>query len=377
MKWQPFLALGRTLQSVTGLELIGESDLDGGVICYTYLSTYLVPADAATTGRVLPTAVLPTSRGILPPYFTNHSTSLPPFTFPSEPDSSDIVQEPTSVNLLTSSDFAVPTSESGSLLLPDPATSIGSPATTSGVISGQDVIFFVAPTTDESRRFIKRAPGRFIGGNDAVEICTNAAVFSLADGQLLDNGDPVYYAGEPYEQFGGQGPPPDGAITREFTTVNGLLTFSSSSLPGNGAGFCRDDSGQVYITFGSSPPGCDPVSIRVYPIEQCQNGQIIGLDDATPTEPNQSSTIAKPTSTAFPTVTSRFGSSSTIIGVVTASTQVSHSSDASPGTIETTQSSEPTQSPGQSTTGIVTTATSDSPISSLSSSPPTVETSLF
>ncbi|CEI70680.1 hypothetical protein FVEN_g834 [Fusarium venenatum] len=360
IKWQLFLALGGTLQGVVGLELIGESDLDGEVICYTYLSTYLAPVDAATTGGVLPTAVPPTTRGILPPYFTNRSTSLPPFTLPSGLESSDIIQEPTSVNLFSSSDFAIPTSESGSLLPTATATATEFSATISGAVSGQDLIFFVAPEIDGSRHFIKRAPGRFIGGNDAVEICTNAAVFSLADGQLLVNGDPVYYAGEPYEQLGGQGPPPDGAVTREFTNVNGLLAFSSSSLPGNSAGFCQDDSGQVYITFGSSPPGCDPVSISVYAVEQCQDGRIIGLDDATTTEPNQSTTIAGPTS-----------SSLTTPDVASASTQISQSSDASPETVKTIQSSESTQVPG-SPTG----ETSDSSLSTFSSSSPATETSL-
>ncbi|KAM0499196.1 hypothetical protein ACHAP8_005909 [Fusarium lateritium] len=376
MKWQSFLALRGALQSAAGLELIGESDLDDGVVCYTYLSTYLAPVNAATTGGVLPTVVLPTTRGILPPCFTNRSTYLPTFTLPSDTEYSDIIQEPTSVNLFSSSDFAIPTSESDSLLPPTAATSTESPATTSGAVSGQDVIFFVSPAINGRRRFVKRVPGRFIAGNDAVEICTDAAVFSLTDGQLLDNGDPVYYAGEPYEQLGGQGPPPYNAITREFTTVNGLLVFSSSSLPSNGADFCQDDSGQVYITFGTSPPGCDPVSIRVYPVEQCQDGRIIGLDDATTTEPNQSTTIAEPTITASSAITIPFDSSSTIPGVASAFTKVSQSSDASPETFKTTQTSESTQAPGTSTTGRVTGETSDSQPSASSSSPPTTETSL-
>ncbi|KAM0369281.1 hypothetical protein ACHAPY_010988 [Fusarium culmorum] len=344
MKWQLILALGGTLHRVAGLELIGEQEQDNGVICYTYLSTYLAPVDVAITGKELPTAAnFPTTRGILPPYFTNRSTSLPSFKFSSSPESSNAIQKPTSIYLFSSSDFVIPSSEPSSLLPPTTATSTEASATTTGAVSGQNVIFFIAPPANENRRFIKRAPGRFVGGSDAVEICANAAVFTLADGQLLDNEDPVYYNGNSYEQFGGQGSPPDGAITREFASVNGVLLFSSPSLPGNSAGFCQDDSGQVYMTFGSSPPGCDPISIRVYAVERCQNGQIIGLDTATTTEPNQS-TIAEPTSIASSdTETFPFDPSATNLVVSSASTQITQSSDLSPETIETTQSSRSTQ----------------------------------
>ncbi|QPC62978.1 hypothetical protein HYE67_005209 [Fusarium culmorum] len=344
MKWQLILALGGTLHRVAGLELIGEQEQDNGVICYTYLSTYLAPVDVAITGKELPTAAnFPTTRGILPPYFTNRSTSLPSFKFSSSPESSNAIQKPTSIYLFSSSDFVIPSSEPSSLLPPTTATSTEASATTTGAVSGQNVIFFIAPPANENRRFIKRAPGRFVGGSDAVEICANAAVFTLADGQLLDNEDPVYYNGNSYEQFGGQGSPPDGAITREFASVNGVLLFSSPSLPGNSAGFCQDDSGQVYMTFGSSSPGCDPISIRVYAVERCQNGQIIGLDTATTTEPNQS-TIAEPTSIASSdTETFPFDPSATTLVVSSASTQISQSSDLSPETIETTQSSRSTQ----------------------------------
>ncbi|KAM0392225.1 hypothetical protein ACHAPZ_011099 [Fusarium culmorum] len=310
MKWQLILALGGTLHRVAGLELIGEQEQDNGVICYTYLSTYLAPVDVAITGKELPTAAnFPTTRGILPPYFTNRSTSLPSFKFSSSPESSNAIQKPTSIYLFSSSDFVIPSSEPSSLLPPTTATSTEASATTTGAVSGQNVIFFIAPPANENRRFIKRAPGRFVGGSDAVEICANAAVFTLADGQLLDNEDPVYYNGNSYEQFGGQGSPPDGAITREFASVNGVLLFSSPSLP----------------------------------VERCQNGQIIGLDTATTTEPNQS-TIAEPTSIASSdTETFPFDPSATTLVVSSASTQISQSSDLSPETIETTQSSRSTQ----------------------------------
>jgi hypothetical protein len=37
------------------------------------------------------------------------------------------------------------------------------------------------------------------------------------------------------------------------------------AFPGSDTGFCQvTDTGQVFITFGSAPPGCIDVSLRVY-----------------------------------------------------------------------------------------------------------------
>ncbi|KAF5233114.1 hypothetical protein FAUST_8349 [Fusarium austroamericanum] len=279
MKCHPFLALAGIAQVAASLKLIDESE-DNGVICYTYLSTYLAAVDAG------PAPALPTTRGILPPYFTNRSTSaVPSSTFPADRESSIILQDPDStVALPTSSDFAILT-EFTDLVSPTAAISSEASATSSQAeVTGQAVIFFVAPDTDNQRRsLVKRdIPGGFVNGVNPVDICADADIFQLADGQLLDNGSPVYYSGEPYKQFASDGAPPDGAITREFAAVNGNLVFTSSSLPNTG--FCQDDNGQVYITFGSSPPGCDPVLLQVYTgklnIEQCRNGEIPGPDQA-------------------------------------------------------------------------------------------------
>ncbi|KAF0635321.1 hypothetical protein FPSE5266_05455 [Fusarium pseudograminearum] len=256
-----------------GLKLIDESE-DDGVICYTYLSTYLAAVDAGLA------PALPTTRGILPPYFTNRSTSAVPLsTLPADRESSIVLQDPDSTLTLPTSDFAIPT-EFTDLVSPTAAISSEASATSSQAeVTGQAVVFFVTPDIGNQRRsLVKRdIPGGFVNGVNPVDICIDADIFQLADGQLLDNGSPVYYDGEPYKLFASVGTPSDGTITREFAAVNGRLVFASRSLPSNNAGFCQDDTGQVYITFDSSPPGCDPVILLLYTVvEQCRNGEIPG-----------------------------------------------------------------------------------------------------
>ncbi|QPC69389.1 hypothetical protein HYE68_000141 [Fusarium pseudograminearum] len=160
MKWKFLLAFAGIAQVAAGLKLIDESE-ENGVICYTYLSTYLAAVDAG------PVPVLPTTRGILPPYFTNRSTSAVPLsTFPAGRESSVVLQDPDStVALLTSSDFAIPT-EFTDLVSPtviissevstgkdvpttNTVSTTGEVSTTSSQaqITGEAVIFFVAPDT--------------------------------------------------------------------------------------------------------------------------------------------------------------------------------------------------------------------------------------
>ncbi|CEI60206.1 unnamed protein product [Fusarium venenatum] len=264
MKWQSFLAFMSAVRVATGLKLIDEPE-DNGVICYTYLSAYLAAVDVETAG---PVPVLPTTRGILPPYFTNRSTSAVPLsTFPADRESSTVLQGlDSTAALFTSSDFAIPT-EFTDIVSPTRAISSDVSTTSSEAeVTSQTVILFIVPdTVNERRRLVKRdIPGGFVNGVNPVDICTDADIFRLADGQLLDNGNPVYYGGEPYKPFGSDDTPPDGATTRKFANVNGSLVFTSSLLPGTG--FCQDDSGQVYITFGSRPPGCDPVLLQSAPL---------------------------------------------------------------------------------------------------------------
>lgn len=275
MKWHLFLALGGPARAIAGLQLFGEPQLNDGVVCYTYLSTYLVAIAAETAAPEFPTVpTFPTTRGIVPPFFSNRSTSVPP----SAVTEASEIENPATFFDFTTSDFAIPTedeedsgataTDSGSLFQPTLVTSTATEAspTSSEPVSGQAVIFFVSPQVDNEKGDIfKRAPGGFIGdGNTNVDICTNAGTFRLGDGQLFDLQDPVYYDGESYKEFRSEGTPPEDAITREFSNVGGTLAFSNRDLPNSNAGFCQDKSGQVYITFTSSPPGCVPISLRVY-----------------------------------------------------------------------------------------------------------------
>ncbi|KAH6991799.1 hypothetical protein EDB82DRAFT_565991 [Fusarium venenatum] len=324
MKWQSFLAFVSAVRVATGLKLIDESE-DNGVICYTYLSAYLAAVDVETAG---PVPVLPTTRGILPPYFTNRSTSAVPLsTFPADRESSTVLQDlDSTAALFTSSDFAIPT-EFTDIVSPTRAISSDVSTTSSEAeVTSQTVILFIVPdTVNERRRLVKRdIPGGFVNGVNPVDICTDADIFQLADGQLLDNGNPVYYGGEPYKPFGSDGTPPDGATTRKFANVNGSLVFTSSLLPSTG--FCQDDSGQVYITFGSRPPGCDPVLLQVYTVEQCLNGEIPGRD--------QSSSISGDATQFTVTASTDVGSSSVSLGpqeptsnILAEPTDISRSSD--------------------------------------------------
>ncbi|KAH7193956.1 uncharacterized protein B0J16DRAFT_317604 [Fusarium flagelliforme] len=393
MKWHLFLALGGPARAIASLQPIGEPQWNDGVVCYTYLSTYLVAIAVETTEPDFPTLPsFPTTRGIVPPYFSNRSTLVPPSVVT---EASEINENPATVIDITTSDFAIPTDDqedaettatgSGSLFPPTSATSTEASATSSEAVLGQAVIFFVSPQIDnEKRDIVKRAPGGFIGSDNInVDICTNAGTFRLGDGQLFDLQDPIYYNGESYKEFRSEGTPPTDAVTREFSNVAGALVFANRALPNTNAGFCQEeDSGRVYITFTSSPPGCVPVSLRVYAVEQCQDGRIIGLDPAksATTEPNQPSTIAETRNTAS-TEMSTFSedSSSTALTGQTSSVQLSQSSDSFPETTETTPSLSSTES---STVDETTTATSDSQpegsssFPSFSSSSPSTETYL-
>ncbi|CAG7563251.1 unnamed protein product [Fusarium equiseti] len=393
MKWHLFLALGSPTRAIASLQPIGEPQWNDGVVCYTYLSTYLVAIAAETAEPDFPTLPsFPTTRGIAPPYFSNRSTLVPPSVV-TEP--SEINENPATIIDFTTSDFAIPTDDqedaestatgSGSLFPPTSATSTEASATSSKAVSGQAVIFFVSPQVgDEKRDIVKRAPGGFIGSDDInVDFCTNAGTFRLGDGQLFDLQDPIYYNGESYKEFRSEGTPPADAVTRQFSNVAGALVFANEALPNTNAGFCQEeDSGRVYITFTSSPPGCVPVSLRVYAAEQCQDGRIIGLDPAesSTTEPNQSSTIAETRNTAS-TETATFpgDSFSTALTLQTSSVQLSQSSDPFPETTEATLSLGSTES---STADETTAATSDSQpegsssFPSLSSSSPSTETPL-
>ncbi|KAF5597379.1 hypothetical protein FPANT_4067 [Fusarium pseudoanthophilum] len=221
--------------------------------CVTYLSTYLVPISAATSSP--PESSLP---GI------DSSTSL------------DI-----SVTLNPSSFLSLSPGVTSSVVTTEVETAPPSSTTGPSTLDGQ-VVFRVVPNTPGNNRLRRRDLGGFIGSPS--EICDNADVFNLLDGQLLEGNVPIYFNGEDYKVFGGQqGPVPSGAITRTFFRDGDILRFQSSRIIPNGeAGFCQTPSdGVVYITFSSQPAGCIAVQLSAIGVQQCVNGDVTTSASAT------------------------------------------------------------------------------------------------
>ncbi|KAF5245309.1 hypothetical protein FANTH_7431 [Fusarium anthophilum] len=149
--------------------------------------------------------------------------------------------------------------------------------------SGRSVIFRVVPESEDTKRDLQvRAVGGFVGSQS--EICAAAAIFNLVQGRLLDGGLPIYYNGESFKELRGYpGTLPRGAVTETFADEDGFLRFFSSALPTGEAGFCQDtDSGQVYITFTASPPGCQTIRLSITEVDECRDGEISSSPSSRP-----------------------------------------------------------------------------------------------
>ncbi|ENH67213.1 hypothetical protein FOC1_g10006985 [Fusarium oxysporum f. sp. cubense race 1] len=144
----------------------------------------------------------------------------------------------------------------------------------------QLVVFRIVPDTDSSRRRrLKRALGGFIGSTS--EICQDASAFSLSGGRLLDGRRPIYYNGEDFKELRGQQTtPPRRAVATTFAGDGGFLRFRSPDLPNGEAGFFQSPgTGQVYITFASSPPGCVSVRLSVVGVRRWANVSITAVSN--------------------------------------------------------------------------------------------------
>lgn len=201
--------------------------------------------------------------------------------------------------------------------------------TSSGFVepAGRSVIFGISVVDNQKRTTNKRqAIGEFVG-NDNPQICTFAATFNLAEGQLFEDGALIYYSGESYKELSGLDSPPSGSITKTFEGT-GRLAFGNSALPDGRAGFRQIPDGIVYVTFTNGPVGCISVKLVVYdgrvaipslltcadeiPVTQCQDGQLIGDGDETATP---SETIPQDTATTRetdPTMTSGIEDATTV-----------------------------------------------------------------
>jgi hypothetical protein len=101
-----------------------------------------------------------------------------------------------------------------------------------------------------------------VGSNNPTE-CTFASVFRLDEGNLLENGVPIYYASSGYQELDSHGESTAGSTTTTFSIAGGRLLWTDASF--GEAGFCQTESdGQVCITFGSEPVGCEPVTLTAY-----------------------------------------------------------------------------------------------------------------
>ncbi|RKK93634.1 hypothetical protein BFJ71_g9428 [Fusarium oxysporum] len=271
--------------------------------CITYLSTYLVPISGQPG--------LSPSRHLT--FFGNSSTA----TVSNTDDQSIIASEPGTTPDFSSFDVAPTEAQTGSaapssgsttepIITPSvSATDITSSAlpTSTSIVEppGRSVIFLIQASNDQKRDIGKREAEGFVGA-DNPDICTFALVFNLAEGQLFVGGLPTFFAGEDYKALGVQDEDSfiQGAITRTFGTTGRTLFFRNSDLPNGEAGFCQDSSGQVYITFSASPPGCVPVTLGVYDVTQCQNGQLVGFETSTSALPvtSEETTLEPTTSEA-------------------------------------------------------------------------------
>ncbi|KAL7767169.1 hypothetical protein ACKLNR_001470 [Fusarium oxysporum f. sp. zingiberi] len=252
--------------------------------CITYLSTYLAPISGQPG--------LSPSRHLT--FFGNSSTA----TVSKTDDQSIIASEPGTTPDFSSFDVAPTEAQTGSgtpsygsttepIITPSvSATDITSSTlpTSTGIVEppGRSVIFLIQASNNQKRDIGKREAEGFVGAENP-DICTFALAFNLAEGQLFVGGLPTFYAGEDYKALGVQDEDSfvQGAITRTFGTTGRTLFFRNSDLPNGEAGFCQDSSGQVYITFTSSPPGCFPVNLGVYDVTQCQNGRLVGFGTST------------------------------------------------------------------------------------------------
>lgn len=233
---------------VVARRLAADTDPGPASWCFTYLSDILVPLSALQGNPA------PTEGGAQAATLSALSESQPePETIPLH----ETTLNPTS---------PAPTSSSPPTPVTVPAS--GSSPTPSFPALRQIILFIYPSVGDRRRKLNTRADTGFLN-NDVAERqqqCDNATVFTLASGQLSDSGSPIYYLpGDSYKELRSAGPLPYGAISTNFTIDKGVLEFSNSSLPGGEAGFCEDAAtGSIYLTFTSSPLGCEPVFLASY-----------------------------------------------------------------------------------------------------------------
>lgn len=243
--------------------------------CITYLSTYLVPISGVTTGPLSEETSL-----ILSPIVDDFlSTTLDTIiAIPTdEADASDLEPLDPSQTLSLGTSFSLPLDDilstsldGGDLVVttsfPQDTDTLDSEPTADPT-ARRSVVFRIVSDSDDTKRMRRGIFERDLGGmvGSPADLCSEAIVFTLSQGRLLQDGNPVYYNGESYKELSSQsGPVPGDAITTTFVDNGGYIQFINTDLPNGGAGFCQvASSGQVYLTFGFAPPNCVPVRLAV------------------------------------------------------------------------------------------------------------------
>ncbi|RKK69661.1 hypothetical protein BFJ69_g12515 [Fusarium oxysporum] len=320
--------------------------------CITYVSTYLVPMQAFSNLTEIGEATKYSSLAPTLDVTAVDNASSVTTQISTEDTSSSALEtqlvddqstEPQSGTESTDGTTIVPTSSVEAEL-----TSSSSTASASSIVTepaGRSIIFLISLPENDKRDLSRRATGGFVG-NENPGVCTFAAVFTLSDDQLLEYGIPIYYAGEEFKELSGQGQAPSDAVTKTFLSSGGGLQFTNAKLPGGQAGFCQDSSGKVYITFSSGPPGCVPVDLSVYEVEQCQNGRLLGLDTSRTsssdlTEPTQDVTSTGEAPGQSQTLSASSADSTSVEAFTTSSSSTTGSTDTATVPFGTMTSSSP------------------------------------
>ncbi|CAF3623891.1 unnamed protein product [Fusarium graminearum] len=293
----------------------GQVETD--IWCITYESTYLVPvfnqgslSSTKDSGR-LPIPISPSLRPTYANNTSNPTRSALSKTF-LQADSlacinittgTDLVDSDTSLidsqsvaaAVSTSLDVAPteaqfgPTTENltdegiTSLIALDSTATTDAIPTTSLAAAERSVIFQIVVPDNNKRDINRRSTRAGFVGNDNPKTCTFASTFVLSQGQVVDNGRVIFYSGESYKELAGGDLAPPGSVIETFEDA-GQLVFRNTALPNGEAGFCQTSDGRVHMTFSGEPAGCVQVTLAVYDVAQCQNGQLLG-DTFTSTAP--------------------------------------------------------------------------------------------
>ncbi|KAM0540055.1 hypothetical protein ACHAO7_011568 [Fusarium culmorum] len=140
----------------------------------------------------------------------------------------------------------------------------------------RSVIFQILVPDANKRDINRRAIRAGFIGNGSPQVCTFAALFVLSQGQLVDNGMPIFYSGESYKKLAGGDLPPPGSVTETFED-SGQLVFRNAALPN----VAQCQNGQlVGDTLTSTVSEGKPSETTVS--EEISSGSMTSIEDRTP-----------------------------------------------------------------------------------------------